>query len=272
MERTMLRNLALLAAAMFCGNLFASSVEESPEWNAAFKSENVNGVFILCKNGVASCRSSNRSREKIEFTPASTFKIANALIALEAGVVADQNQVFKWGGEPRGMKQWEKDFNLRGAMQASVVPVFQQFARDIGEQRMKNYVHKLSYGNESIAGGIDHFWLDGGLKISAWQQLVFLEKLYQDALPVRKENQLIVKDALVSEVTPEYLVRSKTGYSLGAPGYGDKSRPGVAWWVGWVEKGTDVYFFAVNIDVEYEAQLPVRKSVPIKILKSEGIL
>lgn len=268
----MLKNLAVFAAVMFCGNIFASSIEENPEWSAAFTNESVKGVFILCKNGIASCRSSDQSRVNMEFTPASTFKIANALIALETGVVKSQNQVFKWGGEPRGMKQWEKDFNLRGAMQASAVPVFQQFAKEIGEKRMQIYLYKLSYGNESVAGGIDHFWLDGGLKISAWQQLVFLEKLYRGALPVSKESQLIVKDALVSEVTPDYLIRSKTGYSLGAPGYGDKSKPGVAWWVGWVEKGTDVYFFAANIDVENEAQLPTRKSLPTRILKFEGVL
>lgn len=268
----MLRNLVVLTAVMFCGNLFASSIEENPEWHAAFARENVKGVFVLCKNGIASCRSSDKSRVNIEFTPASTFKIANALIALETGVVKSQNQVFKWGGEPRGMKQWEKDFNLRGAMQASAVPVFQHFAKDIGEKRMKSYLHKLSYGNESVTGGIDRFWLDGGLKISAWQQLVFLEKLYHGTLPVSNESQLIVKDALVSEVSPEYLVRAKTGYSLGAPGYGDKAKPGIAWWVGWVEKGTDVYFFVANIDVENEAQLPARKNVPTKILKSEGIL
>lgn len=268
----MLRNLIMFTAVIFCGHIFASGIEEKPEWNAFFTGENVNGVFILCKNGTESCRTSSKSRENVGFSPASTFKIPNALIALDTGVVKSQHQVFKWAGEPRGMKQWEKDFNLRGAIQASAVPVFQQFAKEIGEKRMKGYIHKLSYGNENIAGGIDHFWLDGGLKISAWQQVVFLEKLYKNTLPVSRESQLIVKDALVSEVTPEYLVRAKTGYSLGAPGYGDKSKAGVAWWVGWVERGTDVYFFATNIDVESEAQLPARKSVPIKILKSEAVL
>lgn len=268
----MIKNLVVFIAVFFCGNIFASSIEEKPEWNSEFINENVTGVFILCKNGTESCRSSNKSREVVEFTPASTFKIANALIALETGVVKSQHQVFKWGGEPRGMKGWEKDFNLRGAMQASAVPVFQGIAKDIGEKRMESYIHKLSYGNESISGGIDRFWLDGGLKISAWQQIVFLEKLYHDRLPASKENQLIVKDTLVSEVAPEYLVRSKTGYSLGAPGYGEESKLGVAWWVGWIERGTDVYFFAVNIDVESNAQLPSRKNVPTKILKSEGVL
>jgi beta-lactamase class D OXA-10 len=268
----MLKKLLLLSAVILCGNVFASSIEEKPEWNTVFTNENVKGVFILCKNGTKSCRTSSSLRENIAYSPASTFKIPHALIAIEIGVVKSQNQIFKWGGEPRSLKQWEKDFNLRGAIQASAVPVFQQFSKEIGEKRMSKFIHTLSYGNESIAGGIDHFWLDGGLKISAWQQVVFLEKLYQNTLPVSKESQLIVKDALITEVTPEYLIRAKTGYNFGAPGYGDRSKPGVAWWVGWVERGTDVYSFVSNIDVENETQLSARKNVPTKILKSEGVL
>ena len=264
--------LLLLISFLACQVSFSESITENVEWNRVFSDESVRGVFLLCKGGNQSCVTNNKNRANEVFSPASTFKIANALIALETGVVKDQNQVFKWAGEPRGMKQWEKDFNLRGAIQASAVPVFQQFAREIGESRMKSNIHKLSYGNEEISGGIDHFWLDGGLKISAWQQVVFLEKLYKNSLPVSRESQLIVKDALVSEVTPEYLLRAKTGYSLGAPGYGDKSKAGIAWWVGWVERGTDVYFFATNIDVENEGQLPSRKSVATKLLKSEGVL
>jgi len=268
----MFRNLIMFIAVTFCGTLFAANIEENPEWHAFFTGENVKGVFVLCKNSIETCRTSSKYRENVGFSPASTFKITNALIALETGVIKSQNQVFKWAGEPRGLKLWEKDFNLRGAIQASAVPVFQQFAKEIGEKRMKSYIHQLSYGNENIAGGIDRFWLDGELKISARQQVAFLERLYKNTLPVSRESQLIVKDALVAEVTPEYLVRAKTGYSLGAPGYGDKSKAGVAWWVGWVERGTDVYFFATNIDVERETQLSSRKSVSIKILKAEGVL
>lgn len=48
--------------------------------------------------------------------------------------------------------------------------------------------------------------------------------------------------------------------------------PGVAWWVGWVEKETEVYFFAFNMDIDNESKLPLRKSIPTKIMESEGII
>lgn len=153
-----------------------------------------------------------------------------------------------------------------------MVPVFQQFALRAGEKRMQDYVHKFKYGNENIGGGLDHFWLDGQLKISAIQQTMFLERLNLGKLPVSPLNQLVVKDILISEASPDYVIRSKTGYSLGAPGYGDHTKPGIAWWVGWIEKGTEIYYFASNIDVEKESDLPARKSIAVKILQSQSIL
>ena len=51
-----------------------------------------------------------------------------------------------------------------------------------------------------------------------------------------------------------------------------ESSPGIAWWVGWVEKGTEVYFFAFNMDIDNESKLPSRKSIPTKIMASEGII
>ncbi|HHM1879970.1 TPA: penicillin-binding transpeptidase domain-containing protein, partial [Klebsiella pneumoniae] len=112
------------------------------------------------------------------------------------------------------------------------------------------------------------FWLEGQLRISAVNQVEFLESLYLNKLSASKENQLIVKEALVTEAAPEYLVHSKTGFS----GVGTESNPGVAWWVGWVEKETEVYFFAFNMDIDNESKLPLRKSIPTKIMESEGII
>lgn len=260
--------LALLIFLVYSQLSMAESIHENKSWNEIFAQESVDGVFVLCKSRKNDCITNNKERALSGFMPASTFKIANALIALETGVVKSEHQVFKWGGEPRDMKQWEKDFTLRGAMQASAVPVFQQFAREIGEKRMKSYLGKFAYGNSNIDGGIDRFWLEGGLRISAINQVSFLESLYENKLPISECNQLIVKDALISEATPDYLIRSKTGYT----GIKGKVQPGIAWWVGWVEKGTEVYFFAFNMNIENESKLPARKSIPTKIMQSEGVL
>lgn len=261
----MLKSLSLSLALIFCNSAFAGSLSEKPEWNGFFAEESVNGVFVLCKGNTGSCVTNNKARAASPYSPASTFKIANALIALESGAIKDWHEIFKWNGKPRGQKQWEKDFTLRGAIQASAVPVFQQLARTIGEKKMGKYLHKFAYGNEHVDGGVDHFWLDGQLKISAIQQVAFLEKLYLGKLPIATANQLIVADALVAEADADYVIRAKTGY-------GSHTTPGIGWWVGWMEKDTDVYFFAANIDIAKAGQLPARKAVPTKIMQHEGVL
>ncbi len=43
--------------------------------------------------------------------------------------------------------------------------------------------------------------------------------------------------------------------------------------VGWLgRKRNEVYFFAFNMDIDNESKLPLRKSIPTKIMASEGIL
>jgi beta-lactamase class D OXA-48 len=40
----------------------------------------------------------------------------------------------------------------------------------------------VNLGNEDVSGGVDHFWLDGPLRITAVQQIEFLKKLYLNQL------------------------------------------------------------------------------------------
>ncbi len=54
-----------------------------------------------------------------------------------------------------------------------------------------------------------------------------------------------VKDIMISEQTPDYTIRAKTGWF----GFGDDSKQNIGWYVGYVEKGERVYFFSTNIDI-----------------------
>ena len=246
----------------------ANSFVVNDEWNRYLEGQAIKGVFILCKGSSRSCVTNDIARAKTEYIPASTFKIVNSLIALETGAIENEYQVFKWDGKPKTLKQWEQDLTLRGAIHASAVPVFQQIARNIGERKMKKYLNKLSYGNANIEGGIDRFWLDGQLRISAINQIIFVEALSRNELPVTDRSQYIVKEALISEATPDYVVHSKTGFS----GVGTKESPGIGWWVGWVEKGIEIYYFAFNMDIDREGMLPYRKAIPKKLMESSGLL
>jgi beta-lactamase class D OXA-10 len=130
-----------LVLVFFASTALSESISENLAWNKEFSSESVHGVFVLCKSSSNSCTTNNAKRASTAYIPASTFKIPNALIGLETGAIKDERQVFKWDGKPRAMKQWEKDLTLRGAIQVSAVPVFQQIAREVGEIRMQKYLN-----------------------------------------------------------------------------------------------------------------------------------
>ena len=102
------------------------------------------------------------------------FKVPHALFALDAGAVRDEVQVIRWDGVKRDFDGWNQDQTLRSSMRHSTVWVYhQQFAREIGEVREKEYLTRIQYGNADPSGGVDRFWLDGALRISAMEQVDF---------------------------------------------------------------------------------------------------
>ena len=77
--------------------------------------------------------------------PASTFKIPNSIIALETGIVQDENTILKWDGAKRNLQLWEQDLSFRDAFQYSCVPCYQEIARKIGEKKMREFLTKLDH-------------------------------------------------------------------------------------------------------------------------------
>jgi beta-lactamase class D len=248
--------LALLAATGVSPlQLFAQGapeIEIRPELAKRFDEDGTAGVFAAYAAGSNGIVASDGARLKQPFLPASTFKIANSIIALDTGVVADPDKdVFKWDGTVRNFPDWNRDHTLRSAIAASAVPVYQEIARRIGTDRMKAYVDKLDYGNRDISGApIDYFWLSGNLRISALQQIEFLDRLRRGTLPVPERSQALTRAILPVTKVGDSVIRAKSGLI----GVDDKSPAGgvsatVGWLVGWAEKANTVALFALNLDI-----------------------
>jgi len=88
---------------------------------------------------------------------------------------------------------WNQDQNMRDAIKNSTVWFYQEMARRIGQARMQHYVDAAHYGNRNIGGGIDHFWLDGKLRITAKEQIDLLVKLHRIQLPFSARAIKVVK-------------------------------------------------------------------------------
>lgn len=132
---------------------------------------------------------------------------------------------------------------------------------------MKKMVRALRYGNQDISGGIDRFWLNSSLTISADEKVEFLKRFYAEKLPVSQRSVKIVKDILVLEKAPEYTLSGKTG---GGP-RGDGKYLG--WFVGYLETKGNVYFFATNVDGDsFAAIREPRVKITRQILTELGYL
>lgn len=238
-----MKNLFLLLASLLLSTSAANGqhCKEIPDLAHFFQEYRVEGSFLLAdlKNDSMICFNSKRTRTP--FIPASTFKIPNTLIALETGVLTDENSLIRWDSTHYAIESWNHDQTLRTAFQYSAVWYYQEVARRIGKTRMQKYLDRLKYGNRDISGGIDRFWLDGGLRISSEQQIDFLKRLYTYQLPISRRNIDILKKIMVLEKTDAYILSAKTGLALRADHM-------IGWLVGFLERDRDVYFFATNIE------------------------
>jgi beta-lactamase class D len=260
--------LGLLAAAgLLPSRSFADIAPQRSEIRESlakrFTDDGTVGTFVGYKVDDYLIIASDKNRSGEGRLPASTFKIANSLIALETGVVQDPDKdVFKWDGVKRPIEAWNKDHTMRTAIAASAVPVFQEIARRIGQQRMQKYVDLFDYGNRNIGGGIDQFWLTGDLRINPLQQVDFVDRLRRGVLPISKRSQDFVRDILPVMKVGDSVIRAKSGL-LGA----ERGEPSLGWMVGWAEKGSAQTVFALNMDCIEPRLIPERMVLTQACLK-----
>ncbi|HSC79440.1 MAG TPA: class D beta-lactamase [Chitinolyticbacter sp.] len=257
---------ALSAAALLLSPLSrAADPVERPHWGKLFAQYGVRGTFVLYDATTDRATVWNAQRAATRYTPASTYKIPNSLIALETGAVKDLDEVIPYGGGPTHLPQWAHDMALPEAIRVSNVPVYQQVARRIGHARMNFWVQRLGYGNRRIGHVVDQFWLRGPLAISALEQTRFLAQLAQGKLPASARSQRLVRQITVQEETADYTLHGKTGWAT-------EQQPNISWWVGWVERRGKVYSFALNIDMVRDPDGAQRVPLGKALLREAGVI
>lgn len=234
--------------------------------NALFDEAGVEGAMLIypfqgdyLTNDSAWCRRG--------FVPASTYKILHTLIILETGAVADTAEILPWDGQERSIEAWNRDHTLRSAFQSSCVPCYQRLAHHVGVERMRRYVEAAGYGAMQIdTNSLDHFWLRGDSRITPFEQVAFLERLYRDQLPFAPEHLAFVKDILIAERKNDKILRAKTGWAM-------DEQQNIGWYVGWVEQQGRPAFFALNITAPLGQPgfAPKREGLARKILEELGV-
>jgi beta-lactamase class D len=251
-------------AAMACGRALAIGATQRRDLEAVFAENGVAGTFVLYDVAADQLTLITAERAQTRLVPASTFKIANTIIALETGVVKDENEVIPYGGGPQPFKTWEKDMSMREAIALSAIPIYQELARRIGLERYREWLARLDFGNRQTGTIVDTFWLDGPLEISAVEEARFAAALAQQKLDASLRSQSIARDIIRLESRDGKVLYGKTGWRF-------SSTPNLGWWTGWVEQNGKISAFALNIDMPAASDAPKRVGIGKAMLAKLGV-
>jgi len=220
----------------------------------------------------------NEKRAKRRLSPFSTFKITNSLIALDSKQITNAQQTLTFDQKKYPVQAWWpsvwklSEYNLASAFKFSMVAIYRQLASDIGQDKMQSYVSSFDYGNKDISSGLDRFWLNGSLKISAIEQVRFLQKMHRGQLTISQNSIDTLKEVMLVETNASYSLYAKTG--AGKANADDKSSKAMlGWYVGFVENTEGVHFFAFNFTSDSYAKMKASRVVIARNhLKKAGII
>lgn len=253
---------------------------ERPDLARFFAERNLDGCFVLGR-GAQTIRV-NPERAVTRYRPASTYKVVNALVALESGVAPDTGFLLRWDGVHRDFPGWDSDLTLEQAFRVSCVWYFVELGRLNGRERLGAAMKALAYGNAD-ASGSDQFWLDGPLRISADEQMRFLGRLARGEVPFSPRTLGLMRQIMLldqgQDGRGEWKLYGKSGMAVhgGVPGDPRDLTP-VGWLVGYVERGGESIPFALNLSPRpgdprtWRDLLPVRMELARAMLTACGVL
>lgn len=260
-----MRTLILISLIYFLSIITYSQNQEVRDFKKYFDEYGHTGCFVLYNLENDNYIRYNPERCEQRFIPASTFKIFNSLAGIETGAVIDQNDTIRWDGVDRGWSEWNKDMDMQHAFKFSSVWFYQEIARRVGGEKMQELIDINDYGNKNISGGIDLFWLEGGFRVSPDEQIEFLKKIYKDEIQFSQRTIDIVKSIMIYEKTEDYIIRAKTGWGI-------RFEIQVGWFIGYLERDGNVYFFATNVESKNpEKGYISRVEITKKILSELGL-
>lgn len=186
-------------------------------------------------------------------TPASTFKLALAVMGFDAGILEGPHapvMAFQPGDPDWGGENWTRDTDPTDWLRFSVVWYSQRITHALGADRLNDYARALSYGNVDFSGdagfenGLDRAWIASSLLISPKEQAAFLRGLVLDQLPVRPQAMAQTREIVETRQAGDWVLHGKTGAAY--PRRADRSfdyAHGWGWYVGWAQAGATTRVF-----------------------------
>ena len=226
-----------------------------------FAQHDLNGTIVLASTSSNQRFIHNAPRATREFSPASTFKIMNTLIALEEGVANNKDEMFIWDGAQHSIQTWNRNHSLKSAFRVSCVWCYQLLAKKIGAKQYKHYLTLSEYGDLDNNFSSTEFWLEGSLRISAVDQVGFIRQVIERSSPFSDSSYEELRNIMLMEETANYKLRFKTGWN-----------GSIGWIVGYVQTRDDSWVFALNGDVEKVSKMSLLPGVIKDIFREKGIV
>lgn len=226
-------------------------------------------VLVDCSSGRVTTYRPDAANTRLP--PCSTFKIVNSLIGIEEGLVTSPQQSFyQWDGVARSIPAWNQDLSFREAFQASCVPAFQNLARQIGAERMQDWLIKIGYGNRDINAGIDVFWLPAKgrktIMISPTEQAELMRRVIAANVPFSAASLATLKELMFIKESDRGTLYGKTG-----SGTDDEGTFVLGWFVGYTESKGKTHAFACVAQGKNVMSKQARTIVE-SVLQKEGLL
>ena len=223
------------------------------------------GSFVLYDSNNDTWTIYNKDAALERITPNSTYKIYDALLGLESGIITPEHSKMTWNGEDYPFDTWESNQDLSSAMHSSVNWYFQNIDNIVGMDNVRAYLEDIGYGNQQTSNDTDLYWTDFSLKISPIEQVELLKKFYQNTFGFSSKNINTVKDAILIASTPDGTLSGKTG--TGRVDGQDTN----GWFIGYIEKSGHVYYFATNIQGTSNTTGSTATEVSLSILSDMGL-
>jgi len=226
-----------------------------PDYENIFKG--YDGCFMLYDNSskkmVSKYNPNNRCSQRIPVN--STFKIPLALMAFDAKVI-NKNTVFKWNGNRYELPGWSGDQTTASWEKYSVVWVSQQITPQLGLDKIKQYLADFDYGNQDFSGdlgknnGLSNAWLSSSLKMSAKEQMAFLQRFANGSLGLSHQAMAETKKIIyVGKLNhgADYYGKTGSGWKNRDDNGNNQNKMRDGWYIGLVENAGKQYIFVSNL-------------------------
>lgn len=247
-----------------------AAISDQYQWNTSGKNisnldlsgyfKQHGGSFVLYNLNSDQWSLYNMDMATTRTAPDSTYKIYDALFALEEDVITPEDSLISWNHEDYPFEIWEQDQTLQTAMSGSVNWYFETLDEQIGKDGIQSYIQEIGYGNKDTSADLSSYWMESSLKISPVEQVELLNAFYQNTFDFDPENIQAVKNSLC-------LSTSGAGTLYGKTGTGRVEGQDInGWFIGFIETPDNTYFFSTNIQSETNATGSNAAKITLSIL------